>query len=164
MLAESLKYCFFKTGKNFNEKINKMKKLNFILVFVLIVNALFSQSKDELAIRNLLNEQTIAWNRGDIEGFMKGYWQNDSLMFIGKSGVTYGWQNTLNNYKKGYPDTAAMGKLNFELIQVKRLSAIYFYIVGKWHLQRTIGDVQGHFNLLFRKVKNQWVIIADHSS
>ena len=95
---------------------------------------------------------------------MNGYWQNDSLMFIGKSGITYGWQKTLDNYKKGYPDTASMGKLNFELLQIKRLSVNYFFVVGKWHLTRSIGDVGGAFTLLFRKVKNKWVIVADHSS
>ena len=95
---------------------------------------------------------------------MGTYWQSDSLMFIGKSGVTYGWQNTLNNYKKGYPDTAAMGKLQFDILEVKRLSVMYFFVVGKWHLTRSIGDVGGHFTLLFKKVKNKWVIVADHSS
>ena len=66
------------------------------------------KGSDETMIRQLLDEQTLAWNRGDIESFMNGYWVNDSLMFIGKSGVTYGWINTLNNYKKGYPDTASL--------------------------------------------------------
>ena len=85
-------------------------------------------------------------------------------MFIGKSGITYGWQKTLDNYKKRYPDTAAMGKLDFDLLEVKRLSVMYFFVAGKWHLTRTIGDVGGHFTLLFKKVKNKWVIVADHSS
>jgi uncharacterized protein (TIGR02246 family) len=123
-----------------------------------------AQDKNETAIRRLLAEQNTAWNRGDIETFMKGYWENDSLMFIGKSGVTYGWQNTLNNYKKGYPDTAAMGKLIFDIISIKKLSPLYYHVAGKWHLQRSIGDVGGHFTLLFKKIKNRWVIIADHSS
>ena len=95
---------------------------------------------------------------------MNGYWQSDSLMFIGKSGITYGWQKTLDNYKKNYPDTASMGKLNFDLLSVKPVAENYFFVVGKWHLTRSIGDVGGVFTLLFRKVKNQWVIIADHSS
>jgi len=125
---------------------------------------LHAQNKDEQAIRDLLNTQSAAWNRGDIDNFMKGYWESDSLMFIGKSGVTYGWQNTLNNYKKGYPDTASMGKLDFTIIQVKPLSAEYYHVVGKWHLKRSIGDLSGHFTLLFRKIKGQWCIIADHSS
>jgi ketosteroid isomerase-like protein len=123
-----------------------------------------AQSKDELTIRNTMNDQMAAWNAGELNRFMEPYWKSDSLMFIGKSGITYGWQNTLNNYKKGYPDTAAMGKLNFDIIQVKRLSVLYFSVVGKWHLTRSIGNVGGHFTLLFKRIKNKWVIISDHSS
>ena len=123
-----------------------------------------AQSKDEQIIRTLIEEQRLAWNTGDKEKFMQTYWQSDSLVFIGKSGITYGWQKTLDNVKKGYPDTAAMGKLDFDLLEVKRLSVMYFFVVGKWHLTRSIGDVGGHFTLLFKKVKNKWVIVADHSS
>ncbi|RYZ49392.1 MAG: nuclear transport factor 2 family protein [Sphingobacteriales bacterium] len=123
-----------------------------------------AQSAPEKAVRNTLALQSAAWNRGDIEAFMKGYWENDSLMFIGKSGVTYGWTNTLNNYKKGYPDAAAMGKLTFTILKVKSLSAEYQQVVGKWHLDREQGNVEGHFTLLFQKIKGQWVIVMDHSS
>ena len=142
-----------------------MQRLH-ITVFILflstqVVNA---QSKDELSIRSILAAQTREWNNGNLESFMKGYWESDSLMFIGKSGITYGWQKALDNYKKGYPDTAAMGKLNFELITVKRLSKDYFFVVGKWYLTRSIGNIGGAYTLLFRKIKNQWVIVTDHSS
>ena len=140
---------------------------NVIYLFFLFLglsNTVSAQTSDEQTIRKLLEEQRQAWNTGDKEKFMGAYWQSDSLMFIGKSGVTYGWQNTLNNYKKGYPDTAAMGKLKFDILEVKRLSVMYFFVVGKWHLSRSIGDVGGHFTLLFKKVKNKWVIVADHSS
>lgn len=140
-----------------------MKRL-FIALFLLMTTQLIAQSKNELAIRKTLDDQTAAWNRGDIESFMKGYWENDLLMFIGKSGVTYGWSNTLNNYKKGYPDTAAMGQLIFTLLQVKKLSKKYYHITGKWYLKRSIGDLNGHFTLLFQKVNGRWVIISDHSS
>jgi uncharacterized protein (TIGR02246 family) len=140
-----------------------MKHFLFICLLFCSITA-FSQERDELSIRKLMDEQTRAWNRGDIEGFMKGYWENDSLMFIGKSGITYGWTNTLNNYKKGYPDTAAMGKLSFNIILVKKLSKEYYYVIGKWYLQRSIGDLNGHYTLLFKKENGRWVIIADHSS
>ena len=140
-----------------------MKKIIFLFLLFITLNAV-AQSKDELAIRKVLAEQNDAWNRGDIDGFMKGYWENDSLMFIGKTGVTYGWTNTLNNYKRGYPDTASMGKLIFTLIQVKRLSKEYYHITGKWFLKRSVGDVGGHYTLVFRKINGQWVIISDHSS
>ena len=125
--------------------------------------SLYAQTKSETAIRTVLSIQEKAWNNGDLEGFMKGYWQSDSLMFIGKS-VTYGWQNTLNNYKKSYKDTTSMGKLHFEILQMKRLSFMYYYVVGKWHLTRSIGDLEGHFTLLFKKIGNEWVIVSDHSS
>ena len=136
----------------------------FLFLFVISSTIAFAQSKDEIAIRKVLNEQTAAWNRGDLEKFMVGYWENDSLMFIGKSGVTYGYTNTLNNYKKGYPDTAAMGKLLFNIIKVKKLSSKYYQVIGKWMLKRSIGDLSGHYTLLFQKINNRWVIIADHSS
>ena len=140
-----------------------MKK-TLILLFTLISMIGYSQSNDEQAVRDLLARQSSFWNKGDIENFMKGYWDNDSLMFVGKSGVTYGYKSTLENYKKGYPDRSAMGELNFTLIKIEKLSPEYIFLVGKWHLKRTIGDVQGHFNLLFKKINNDWVIIVDHSS
>ena len=140
-----------------------MKTLIFC-AFTLLTIQSFAQSKNELVIRNILTTQTAAWNRGDIDAFMVGYWHSDSLMFIGKGGVTYGWQNTLNNYKNNYPDTATMGKLNFTLITVKPLSKEFYHVVGKWHLTRSVGDASGHFTLLFKKINGEWVIIEDHSS
>jgi len=142
-----------------------MKKIFYLLaLFFTISTNSSAQSKDEPAIRNAMSEQLAAWNAGDIDRFMLTYAQSDSLMFIGKSGVTYGWQKTLANYKKNYPDTAAMGKLNFTILDVKRLSVLYFFVVGRWHLTRSIGDVGGHFTLLFKKIKNKWLIVVDHSS
>jgi ketosteroid isomerase-like protein len=140
------------------------KIITAFIVMLLFCLPATAQSKDEQIIRTLIEEQRLAWNTGDKEKFMQTYWQSDSLMFIGKSGITYGWQKTLDNYKKGYPDTASMGKLDFDLLEVKRLSVMYFFVVGKWHLTRSIGDVGGHFTLLFKKIRNRWVIVADHSS
>lgn len=140
------------------------KAFLLILVYIFSATSLFSQDKDEKEVRALLDFQTQEWNKGNIPAFMESYWKSDSLMFIGKSGVTYGWQKTLENYHKNYPDKAAMGKLKFELLEVKRLSPTYFFVVGKWHLTRSIGDVGGLFSLLFRKVANKWIIIVDHTS
>jgi ketosteroid isomerase-like protein len=136
----------------------------FLLAFLLTSVVGFSQSKEEKLIRQLLQEQTKSWNKGDLEGFMQTYWKSDSLMFIGKSGVKWGWKTTLENYKKGYPDTTAMGQLSFNILQVKKLSSEYYYVVGKWMLKRSIGDLSGHYDLLLRKIKSKWVIVADHSS
>lgn len=140
-----------------------MKKI-IILPFLLTAFVAFAQSKDELSIRGVLENQTKAWNKGDQKGFMEGYWKNDSLMFIGKRGITWGWQKTLENYEKGYPDTAAMGKLSYDILLVKKLSDKYYYVVGKWMLKRSAGDLGGYYNLLFEKVNGIWFIIADHSS
>jgi len=124
----------------------------------------FSQTKDETEIRAVLNKQTQSWNKGDIEGFMTTYWQNDSLMFIGKNGIKWGWRAALENYKKSYPDSVTMGKLFFNILLVKKMSPQYYYVVGKWYLKRTIGDLTGHYDLVLRKINGQWLIIADHSS
>ena len=140
-----------------------MRKIIFIGLLLFSVRSI-AQSSDELSVRKVLSEQTEAWNNGNVDAFMKGYWENDSLMFVGKNGVTYGWKNTLNNYKKNYPDTSAMGKLDFTIISVKRLSFQYFFIIGKWHLKRSIGDLGGHFTLLFKKIKGNWVIVTDHTT
>jgi hypothetical protein len=123
-----------------------------------------SQSKEENEIRQILTRQTETWNQGNIEGFMQTYWKSDSLMFIGKNGVHFGWQETLSNYKKSYPDTTAMGKLSFDIITMKKISPEYYYVVGKWMLKRSIGDLNGHFDLLLRRIKGNWYIISDHSS
>ena len=123
-----------------------------------------SQDKDEKVVRSLLQSQAQQWNAGNVKQFMSTYWNNDSLMFIGKNSITYGWQKTMNNYIKGYPDTTSMGKLNFDLLSVKKISVEYFFVVGKWHLRRTIGDLAGSFTLLVKKIKGKWLIVADHSS
>jgi ketosteroid isomerase-like protein len=139
-------------------------KTSFLLLFLFMAAVAPAQKTNEAKIRQLLAVQCEAWNRGDVEGFMQTYWRNDSLLFVGKSGVTRGWQKTLDNYKKGYPDTAAMGKLSFDIITVNQLSPVVFFVVGKWMLTRSIGDLSGHFTLLIRKEREQWVIVADHSS
>jgi len=141
-----------------------MRILLLILISILWSSTGFTQDKNARAILALLDTQTAAWNKGDLQEFMKGYWENDSLRFIGKSGITYGWNNTLANYKRGYPDTAAMGKLQFTILVVKKLSNRYYEVVGKWYLKRSIGDASGHYTLLLRKIKGSWVIASDHSS
>jgi hypothetical protein len=95
---------------------------------------------------------------------MTTYWHNDSLMFIGKSGIKWGWQAALDNYKKSYPDSVIMGKLFFNILLIKKMSPQYYYVVGKWYLKRTIGDLTGHYDLVLKRIKGQWLIIADHSS
>lgn len=125
---------------------------------------MLAQHADETEIREILNRQTQAWNRGDLKGFMNGYWENDSLMYIGKGGVTYGFARTLESYERNYGDTARMGQLSFQILHVMRLSDDHYFVVGKWFLKRSAGDVGGHYTLLWKKINGRWVIVADHSS
>lgn len=141
-----------------------MKYLLGVILLGFFSSAGFAQSNQDAAIRQILEKQTEAWNRGDINAFMETYWKSDSLVFVGKNGVTYGWQNTLDNYKKGYPDTAAMGQLKFTIIRIAPLSAQVYNVIGRWHLTRTIGNLQGHYTLLIKKINGKWLIVQDHSS
>ena len=126
--------------------------------------ACLAQSKGERSILSILARQSEAWNRGDLEGFMKGYWESDSLRYIGKDGVTYGFAPTLARYKRNYGDTARMGRLRFDILHLQRLSARWYHVVGKWSLKRSAGDTGGHFTLLFRRIRGEWVVVSDHSS
>ncbi|NDC43132.1 MAG: DUF4440 domain-containing protein [Chitinophagia bacterium] len=122
------------------------------------------KSSDIAAIQQLLQAQVAAWNAGSIEGYMHGYWENDSLQFIGSKGPRYGYNVTLQRYKEAYPDSAHMGKLTSVVTRMQRLARNYYFITGTWHLNRSAGDIGGSYTLLMRKIKGKWVIVADHSS
>lgn len=139
-------------------------KIFFAILLIAVGSTGYSQDKDKKQILGILKTQTEAWNRGDIDAFMHGYWESDSLKFIGKSGVTYGYKATLSRYKKDYYDSAQMGKLSFDIVEVKQLSHQYYFVVGKWFLKRSVGDIGGLYTLLFRKINGKWVIVVDHSS
>src|SRR3954453_3962520 len=109
--------------------MKKYSALVFPITFFSV--ALFGQNKDELEIRAVMDEQVKTWNNGNIDAFMQTYWKSDSLLFVGSKGPSYGWQNTLEGYKKRYPDTVAMGKLDFEILQIKSLSSEYKFALGK---------------------------------
>ena len=138
-------------------------KLPILLALLLLSLHGLSQSRDEQEIRKLMSDQTLAWNRGSLDDFMKGYWNNDSLMFIGKTGISYGYNTALNNYKKSYSNKDLMGQLFFTLLSLKKISADSYFIVGKWFLKRKTGDIGGIYSLLFRKIGGKWVIVADHT-
>ena len=133
-----------------------------ILFFCVVAEG--QKSSDDAQIRELLSEQTIAWNKGDIEGFMQTYWQNDSLLFVGADGPTYGWKNTFNRYKKKYDSKEKMGTLSFTTLLLKPLGSKHYLVLGQWKLNRVVGDVSGYFTITLEKFKSGWKIIADHSS
>lgn len=122
-------------------------------------------NRDRRVILEALKKQTDDWNAGRVDRFMTSYWNSDSLTFVSKVGITYGYQATLANYKKRYPDRASMGSLKFDILQLDLLTPTLAYVIGRFQLTRPeIGNTEGHFTLLWRKIKNRWVIISDHSS
>jgi ketosteroid isomerase-like protein len=121
-------------------------------------------AQDKQAILKVLDLQSAAWNRGDIPGFMQGYWQSDSLVFVGKTAPVYGWQTTLDHYKKSYPDKAAMGQLTFTITKVDVLDKTNAFVLGGWHLKREKDERGGYFTLWFKKIKGEWKIVCDHTS
>jgi len=145
-----------------------MKTLFIAVLF--FCNFFFSEAnpkiseRDKTEITTLLNKQVEAWNEGDIEKFMETYWHSDRLVFVGSHGPTYGWQATLDNYKKGYPDKKTMGSLTFKIFDISKIDKKSVFVIGRFELTREAGELNGHFTLVIQKIKGQWLIISDHSS
>ena len=139
------------------------------MAVLLLSVAAFAQSgnakmKIESDIIKVMDEQTAAWNRGDIDGFMKGYWNSESLIFVSGDGITRGWQPTLDRYKKSYDSKAKMGALKFSDLSVNVISKDAAVILGSWSLTREKDNPKGKFTLIFRKFKDGWRIVHDHTS
>ncbi|MEZ4722105.1 MAG: DUF4440 domain-containing protein [Flavobacteriales bacterium] len=123
-----------------------------------------NHSRDVETINDVLEGQRRAWNNGDLEGYMRGYWMSDSLVFSGGKSISQGWQDALNRYKQSYPDKEAMGNLEFSEFDLRFLSLGSAYSTGKWTLYRSEDTLSGRFTLIWKKVNGAWVIVADHSS
>jgi len=122
------------------------------------------EHKDIAAVKAVLGRQQDDWNNGNINAFMEGYWESDQLNFVGANGVTYGYEATLTNHHNRYPVRATTGQLSFGIVSVEKLSRKVILLVGTWDLAREIGDIGGHFTLLWKKIKGKWVVVADHTS
>ena len=113
----------------------------------------------------VMASQMNAWNQGNLEGFMQGYWPSDSLLFVGKSGITQGHSATLERYRLGYPTKADMGTLTFRNEKWVTVSRNSGWLVGGWHLEKDgQANAEGMYTLLWRRIHGVWVIVADHSS
>ena len=123
-----------------------------------------NQAEKRQIIETMMQKQEDAWNKGDLEGFMQAYWKSDSLMFIGSRGLNYGWETTLSNYQKSYPNNEAMGQLEFENLKFKDLSEEYSFMIGRWHLYRSADTLEGSYSLLWKWDGKTPHIVADHSS
>lgn len=141
------------------------------LLFILFISGFFLSScqhpeeADDIAlIKTIMDNQEKAWNKGDLNGFMQAYNPNDSLVFIGSRGLTYGWQTTLDNYKKSYNSKAKMGRLFFENDMLKQVGDEAVWVAGRWNLFRDSDTLSGSYLLVWEKINGEWKIVADHSS
>lgn len=145
-----------------------MKKILTIAIVFATINLSFSNTPGlkptSKTIKNILYAQVDAWNNGDLQGYMNAYWKNDSLRFIGKKGIQYGWEKTYENYKKSYPDKASMGNLTFDILSIEMICISHVFVVGKWNITREKGNINGYFTLILEKKEGKWVITSDHSS
>lgn len=139
-----------------------------IVLFSILNQNLSSQSSlidtDKGNILQVLKTQENAWNQRDFEGFMQGYLQSDSLKFYGRNGLTKGWQNTLTNYKKGYPTAAESGTLRFKINDISPIENSSYWVMGEFFLERAVGNANGIFMLIFKKIDGHWKIVADMSA
>ncbi|MBU2946167.1 YybH family protein [Zobellia uliginosa] len=142
-----------------------MKNNNLLLVigFLMIFSSLSAQNNDTEAIENILESQAESWSNHDLEGFMQGYWKSDELTYYSGGKITKGWQTTLDNYKKGYPNKEATGVLNFQIDEITKINEESYYVMGQYFLQREVGDAHGTFMIIFKKINGEWKIIADSS-
>lgn len=148
--------------------MNLMKIFTLIVLTSLFAVSGLAQSESQKTkidddIRTVMNDQAAAWNSGDIEGFMRGYWKSEKLTFVSTS-VTRGWQPTLDNYKKRYPTREKMGTLAFSDLEITALSNDAAVVLGSWALARAGDSPKGKFTLIFRKFKEGWRIVHDHTS
>ncbi len=142
-----------------------MKTILVVIMFV-VVNALNAQNSEQSKqqIRFVMDKQVAGWNSGNIDSFMLGYAQFDSLRFASGGSVTYGWKNMLERYKKNYPTKEKMGYLTFDQISIDLISPDAAVAFGKWSLKRSTDEPWGLFTLLFKHKNGVWRIVHDHTS
>ena len=142
-------------------KRTKMKKITLLILFLFCSFLSIGQEKE---IKELLEKQRINWNEGDMIGYMQGYLKSDSLIFVDKTGPTYGWQKNLDIYQKIYQDKAAMGNLTFDVKKVKMIDKKHAFVLGAWNLQWAKENQKGFFTLWVEKFKDGWKIVVDHTN
>ncbi len=122
------------------------------------------EAKTIAAIRAVLDAQRDAWNRGDIEGYMDGYERSEQTVFVSGDNLTRGWQTVLDRYKKNYNTREKMGTLTFSDLEITLPGKESAVVLGRWHLKRVGDEPHGRFTLIFKKTKQGWKIIHDHTS
>lgn len=120
---------------------------------------------DRQAILAVLEAQVAAWNKGDLDGFMTGYWNDEKLTFISGGDIRHGWKQTKERFAKRYGGKAeTMGRLAFAELGVDVLSPDAAAVRGEFILVRGTKTDRGRFTLIVRKLPAGWKIVHDHTS
>ena len=150
-------------------------KLNVIVVVVAFMSLLACNAPQKQAVITPVNEQAKeailsqmeasrqSWNSGDFEGYMQVYWKSDSLQFMGLKSLTKGWQSTINMYQKAYPTADHRGELRYKFTHFNQLADDCILVIGNFHLERPVGNSEGNFSLIWKKIDGEWKIILDHT-
>lgn len=147
-----------------NWRFGPMKTVLWVVALALLAISANAQVNAETEIRKVMADQAAAWNRGDIDGFMTGYWKSESMTFVSGDKVTRGWNGAIERYKKNYSTREKMGNLTFDDLEITILSRNSAVVLGSWSLSRTGDSPHGKFTLIFRKFKKGWRIVHDHTS
>src|SRR6266480_2535504 len=137
--------------------------ISCLVAAILGSTLLFAQSPQS-EITEVLNMQQAAWNRGDIDAFMDGYWRSDETVFVSSDEVTRGWEKVLDRYKKKYSDRTKMGTLTFSNLEIAPLGDDAAVVLGAWKLKRAKDEPRGRFTLILRRLPEGWRIVHDHTS
>lgn len=143
-----------------------MKKLLPFIIVLVLASCKTTQPTaidDVAVIRSILDQQQKAWSENDLEGFMEGYWESDELTYFSRGKITKGWNTTLANYERNYPTKDDTGKLIFEIANITQINKDAYYVMGSYFLTREVGDTNGTFMIIFKRINGEWKIIGDSS-
>jgi beta-aspartyl-peptidase (threonine type) len=140
--------------------------LCFVIINIILISACARKQVGTIEkIKLVLNNQVEAWNKGELEGYMNGYWNSPELVFFSDGDKTMGWEPVYKRYKSRYQDEGKeMGKLEFSEVEVEMLSSNSAFVKGRWKLKISAKDFDGLFTLIFKKFPEGWKIIHDHTS
>ncbi len=129
----------------------------------IIASCQTNKEQAKASIEAIMNQQAADWSNGNIEGYMNGYWKSDSLRFMGRKGITYGWTSTLEKYKNSYPTKEAMGELKFNYISFESIGNSML-VIGKWTIVYPNDTIGGYYSLIWKQINGEWKIVLDHTS
>lgn len=137
-----------------------------ILCCLMLAGKLLAQpltAAEKVYFDQQMTAQMKSWNLGDVDGFMSYYWGSDSLLFVTQGAAKRGWQNIRDSYEKKYPNQEAMGTLTYDKLYFYKIDKKTVFCTGNWALKIAEKEIGGTFTLIWKKIKNRWVITMDHT-